>query len=135
MKAHPQQKGGNYMPTGLIVLVCAILILTLSWILTGNSHRVEGKQLRVRGGLRMTTIEIDNITSIYDTDALGPSRLNDGKPLLYVNTSYSTRGEIVFIKMRTDKNYVLSFDNPDYKQWIIDDILKVKNDIEVVKEF
>ncbi len=59
----------------------------------------------------------------------------DGKQLLYVNTSYSMRVEILFIKTRADKNYVLSFDNPDYKQWIIDDMLKLNKDIEIVKEF
>ena len=42
--------------------------------------------------------------------------------------------ETLFIKTGTDKNYVLTFSSPDMKKRILDSILKLNNEIVVIRE-
>lgn len=118
----------------LIIGASVILILIVFWFTLGNSHKVEGRLLKVRGGQLKNVIKIDDITSIYDTDVRGPARLNDGKAILYLNTINSINREIVFIKTKTNKNYVLAFSNPDDKEDIFKNLLKINDEIEIIRE-
>ena len=73
--------GGDSMMAKFITAILPILILFVFWIILGNSHKIKGRQLKIRSGLGKNIIEIDDITSIYDTDIRGPARLNDGKAI------------------------------------------------------
>ncbi|RAK10249.1 hypothetical protein C8C77_12820 [Halanaerobium saccharolyticum] len=120
--------------TGIIIILSLVVIFVIYWIFTGNSYKVEGKQIKVRNGQSNYVVSIDDINYIYDTDVGGPSRLNDGKQIFYLTSINTLSSEIIFIKTGTDKNYVISFSNPITKDKILDKILSIKPDIKVNKE-
>lgn len=61
-------------------------------------------------------------------------RYYDGKAIIYLTTMFNLARETLFIKTGTDKNYVLTFSNPDMKKRILDSILKLNNEIVVIRE-